>query len=331
MPDANVEVLRMASDRVEDISPVAAACPSYSSILEEHNVGAKQRQSRIDLLKKIAKLEGERMGGKCAVLSLVAKEGALGAGLESSDIAVLGNLLGSIGDADVLCLIIHSPGGDGTCVEKFVALCRAQCSKFHVAIPYRAKSAATLIALGADDIIMGHSSELGPIDAQVAAVAGGITRYLSAQSFIDARSSLLQQYAQAKAKNEDVQPILQMLATLDLPFIEECQRMMDFGRDVAKKLLLGHMFKKRREADKMVANVVEKLSSVKMHKVHGRMIDGGTARVELGLKVSRLAKDDALWQAIWEYYTRADIALSSMRSPKMFETIHEVLAARMAQ
>jgi len=39
--------------------------------------------------------------------------------------------------------------------------------KFSVSIPRRAKSAATLISLGATEIHMGHLSELGPIDPQI--------------------------------------------------------------------------------------------------------------------------------------------------------------------
>jgi hypothetical protein len=44
---------------------------------------------------------------------------------------------------------------------------RVSGKKFSVAIPRRAKSAATLLALGADEIHMGMISQLGPIDPQV--------------------------------------------------------------------------------------------------------------------------------------------------------------------
>ena len=46
--------------------------------------------------------------------------------------------------------------------------CKAKAkNRFVVAIPRRAKSAATLLALGADEIHMGSMSELGPIDPQL--------------------------------------------------------------------------------------------------------------------------------------------------------------------
>jgi len=297
--------------------------PSYTSLLEELNVAKAQRETRQKLL---GRLENKDYNdGRCpnAVVAHIARES-----LDGGDVPVLGSALRQIGDVDTLNLILDSPGGEGTCVEKVVSLCRAQCERFRVIIPNEAKSAATMIALGADEIVMGPCSELGPIDAQVPVIANGLFRLVSAQSFIDARDALLKSYAEAKAANKDTQPVLQMLASLDIPFIEECQRMMDFGRDVAGKLLSDHMFHKRtKDRDARIAKVVATLSSVQRFKVHGRLIDGNTARRELQLSVRLLGKDDPLWKLIWEYYTRAGIALSNMGASKMFETRHEILAA----
>ena len=311
----------------DGLSAAPPPCPSYTSILEEHNIEQKQRGTRVELLKKMAKKEFNEGRPKNAVISHVANENMLGAGLETGDIPILGNTLRSIGDVDVLNLILNSPGGDGTCVEKYVALCRNQCKKFRVIIPYMAKSAATMLAMGADEIIMGSSSELGPIDAQVLVTTAGFPKYLSAQSFIDARDSLLKKYKEMKLKREDTKPILQMIATLDVSYIEECQRLMDFGRDVVVKLLKKYMFASKRDKTTRAKKVALMLTSVKMHKVHGRQIDGGTARLALGLNVKLLAKSDAFWQLIWEYYTRTGIHLNAAKSPKMIETEHEALTA----
>jgi hypothetical protein len=68
---------------------------------------------------------------------------------------------------DIL-LILDSAGGSGEpsyLLSK--ALKRLSKSKFIVVVPRRAKSAATLLSLGADEIHMGLMSELGPIDLQV--------------------------------------------------------------------------------------------------------------------------------------------------------------------
>jgi ClpP class serine protease len=302
--------------------------PSYTAVLQEHNVVATQRQMRLKLIEEIEKLEsGTMRKKKAAVVAHVAREGGAGS-LESVDIPVLGNMLRSIGDVYCLSFILQSPGGDGTVVETMVAMCRAQCKHLRVILPSRAKSAATMIALGADEIVMGPTSEMGPIDAQVPVVIEGLLRYVSAQSFIDARASLLKQYDEAITNKKDAQPILQMLASLDIPFIEECQRMMDFGRDVVRKLLSKHMLAKEKDKDKKIDKIVSMLSSVQTHMVHGRTITGSTARTDLGLDVKLLAKNNPLWEKVWEYYTRAEIHLGNVGASKMFETRFEMLFAK---
>ena len=45
---------------------------------------------------------------------------------------------------------------------------REYCDTFSVLVPYKARSAATMIALGADEIVMSDLSELSPIDPATA-------------------------------------------------------------------------------------------------------------------------------------------------------------------
>lgn len=66
-----------------------------------------------------------------------------------------------------LHLLLYSPGGDGETAVRLLRSAHARCKKLTTIIPDQAKSAATLIALGAHEIIMGPSSDLGPIDPQM--------------------------------------------------------------------------------------------------------------------------------------------------------------------
>src|ERR1019366_2325020 len=65
-------------------------------------------------------------------------------------------------------LFIHSNGGSGTVPWRIVSLIRQYTKKLAVLVPHRAFSAATLIALGADEIVMHKMGCLGPIDPSVA-------------------------------------------------------------------------------------------------------------------------------------------------------------------
>ncbi len=63
-----------------------------------------------------------------------------------------------------LDLFLYSSGGETSVPWRLVSLFREFASEFHVIVPYTAMSAATMICLGADTIVMGRKGELGPID-----------------------------------------------------------------------------------------------------------------------------------------------------------------------
>ena len=65
-----------------------------------------------------------------------------------------------------LTLILHTPGGSPYAAEAIVNYLREKFKEIEVIVPTYAMSAGTMIALGADQIIMGKHSFLGPIDPQ---------------------------------------------------------------------------------------------------------------------------------------------------------------------
>jgi len=72
-------------------------------------------------------------------------------------------------------LMINSPGGDPEAANRIIMMCRERFkNEFNVIVVNSAKSAATLIALGADKIFMGYLAELGPTDPQVQIRTPGI-------------------------------------------------------------------------------------------------------------------------------------------------------------
>lgn len=126
---------------------------------------------------------------------------------------------------------------------------------------------------------------------------------------------------------------MQQIAILDAPFIDHCEKLMDFSREVARKYLAKYMFATIRPAatkKKTIEHVLQRLSSVDIYKVHGRMIDGNAAKTDLKLKIHSLGKDDQLWTTLWDYYVRADVFLSSTQSAKLIESRNEVLMKRRA-
>ena len=73
-----------------------------------------------------------------------------------------------IGKVENIDLFLYSSGGDTMVPWRLVSMIREYCDKFSVIIPYKAHSAATMISLGADEIVMSDLSELSPIDPSTA-------------------------------------------------------------------------------------------------------------------------------------------------------------------
>ncbi|MEQ6307439.1 hypothetical protein ABN448_09515 [Delftia acidovorans] len=69
--------------------------------------------------------------------------------------------------SEELDLLLVSNGGDPTVAWRIVSLIRERVHKFAVLVPQAAYSAATLIALGADEIVMHPHGNLGPTDPQI--------------------------------------------------------------------------------------------------------------------------------------------------------------------
>ena len=63
-------------------------------------------------------------------------------------------------------VVLESVGGDANVAYKMANMLHWFFAEVEVVVPYRAKSAATLLSMCADRLIMGPLSELGPLDVQ---------------------------------------------------------------------------------------------------------------------------------------------------------------------
>jgi len=257
--------------------------------------------------------------------------------MDTADVPNIEAVLQSLGGAEQVNLLIHSPGGDGTIAEKIVDICRAHLvgnnRKFRVIVPNIAKSAATLLALGTDEIIMGYTSELGPIDPQVPIVVAGTAQWVSAFSFVEARDNLLEDVAEATKKKEPTVGLLTQLAGLNIPFTNEMENQIDFAEKTAitllDKYMLAPIHPQPIPRHKKSVEIAEKLLSKALFPAHGYYISGKTAADEIGLRVELLDKSDPLWVQIWEYYIRCEVQMNiPLQLPfiktKLFESGNQV-------
>ena len=91
----------------------------------------------------------------------------LGTVVGSDVIRVFREILGGTENLAKLDLLLVTRGGHTLTPLRLINLFREFAKEVHVLVPYMAHSAGTLIALGADSIVMGAMGELGPVDPSV--------------------------------------------------------------------------------------------------------------------------------------------------------------------
>ena len=166
-----------------------------------------------------------------------------------------------------ILLIINSSGGRIEPAYKISkTLKRVSKEKFAAVIPRRAKSAATLITLGADEVHMGMMSELGPIDPQIAG--------LPALSLGNA----LELIADISCKFPDSTNLLHKYLADQIPIriLGYYQRVNESAVQYAERLLNGKKF-----PDKMTENNIAD-HFVNHYKDHSFVIDHEEAKELLG-------------------------------------------------
>ncbi|MFQ5735144.1 MAG: hypothetical protein ACE5KM_24690, partial [Planctomycetaceae bacterium] len=234
--------------------------------------------------------------------------------LTQHDILPFSSMLKSIGAVGDLDLVVVSNGGDGMAAEKMLALCRRYCSgKLRVVVPLYAKSAATLIALGADEIVMGETSELGPIDAQVFIIQDNADQQVSADNFLRARDHCLKELGSGDSARVEAAQI--QLSLLSPAFIQHCEDLMNFGRDFARKQLQSHMLAAECATDQSlwqsrIDRIVSNLTATSKHLLHGRMITAEDIQTDpelCHLKVTALDAESEYWVLLNELLLRMEI------------------------
>src|SRR5712692_5952869 len=77
------------------------------------------------------------------------------------------DVLARIGKVKQIDLLLYSTGGLTMAAWGLANLIREYCSRFAVLIPFKAHSTATLLSLGADEIVMGPMGQLSPVDPTI--------------------------------------------------------------------------------------------------------------------------------------------------------------------
>ncbi len=123
--------------------------------------------SKTELIKKIE----EKRGSKVITYITSDRPGPVNARVAMDIIPIISEQLRKIGTkVPKIDLFLYTSGGDTMVPWRLVSMIREYCDTFSVLVPYKAHSAGTMIALGADEIVMSDLSEISPIDPSTANV-----------------------------------------------------------------------------------------------------------------------------------------------------------------
>ncbi|MDD5044189.1 MAG: peptidase [Candidatus Omnitrophica bacterium] len=214
---------------------------------------------------------------KSTVISYMASQNAL-VGPEDAGMLVdtIEMILPAARKFERLDLFLHSPGGFLDSAYKIIRICKEYSNEFNVIVPLAAKSAATVICLGANEIVMTVFAELGPIDPiiqhpykpDVRVPARSIKDFFAFLNSTETEKILV-----------DPQFKTQMSSLLDPYLIGSYQTALNSSKQIAEKLLKENALKSK---PTQVDEAVKKLTE--FYYSHSYVIDRNEAR-EIGLNV----------------------------------------------
>jgi hypothetical protein len=84
-----------------------------------------------------------------------------------NDVLALSEVLRQLGEHETIHLFVKSDGGSGQVSLRMVSLLRQHCRKLVALVPLECASAATMITLGANEILMGPTAYLTAVDTSL--------------------------------------------------------------------------------------------------------------------------------------------------------------------
>ncbi|MEK7621614.1 MAG: hypothetical protein AAB415_00360 [Patescibacteria group bacterium] len=264
----------------------------------------KSRYRSMDRKKLIQQIEESR---ESRVITYVTsdRQGPFNARIAMDVIPLISKQLQAIRKTQNIDLLLYSSGGDTMVPWRLVSMIREYSSKFSVLIPYKAHSAATMIALGADEIVMSNLSELSPIDPSTANVFNP-TDPTNPQNRIPISVEDVMAYFDL-AKNKFGIKNDEELSRVFLKFVEanpqihplalgNVNRIHNLIRILAKRLIKSHKtLVREEEIEKIVDYFTEKLYS------HQYFIGRKEAKEDLGLRTV-VDADESLSKTMTDLY-----------------------------
>lgn len=273
----------------------------YSDYLNQQLSFEELTKERKSQLKRISNIRGRDV---LVFASDVAKD--CPNNIDYSDIVPFSDQLSAI-SGDEIDIVLETPGGFAEVVEDLVKLIRSRFNKVGIIVPGMAKSAGTIFTMAADEILMGTTSALGPIDAQMSSNG----KRFSADAFLAGLNSIRKEAEEKKHLDIAYIPILQNISPGE---IQHCENAQAFSRTLVTNWLKDYKFKFWTKHSSTGVEVTETEKKERANTIatllcnHGHWLTHGRSiklpdLTEMGLQITDYSKIAELNDAITKYYT----------------------------
>ncbi len=219
-------------------------------------------------------------------------------------------------DVNHIDVLIHSTGGDALTAWKLMAVLRERFERVSVLVPFMAFSAATIFALGADEIVLHPHASLGPIDPQVLiTLPDGKQRRFSFEDVGAFLRFVLEEVGLSEQAH--LTPIAENLfKVVDPLHVGAAKRASELSTDVGERLLQMHAASP--EEKSAARRIAEGLN--KSFFAHGDAVSRSRAR---DLQLSIAPDDRTLEALIWNAFLALE---EHMELRKPFNALQHFLA-----
>ena len=194
-----------------------------------------------------------------------------------------------------LHILLGSPGGDGETAVRLVRQAHSRSKTLTVIVPDQAKSAGTLFALGAHRIIMGPTSDLGPIDPQFLLGNGSLVAAKAIIAAVDEAEKRIQ-------ANPATYPLhASLVADVTGILVQQARDSLARTDDLLLAALSCVPDRSRSDVATLARALKEPL--IKQTKSHAAIISSEDAH-GFGLPVEKADPTGDHWQTIWRLWTK---------------------------
>lgn len=231
--------------------------------------------------------------------------------IDLSDVDGFTDLINSVKYNDAVDILLHSPGGRPDATERLVGLLRSKFKEVNFLIPHSAYSAATMLALSGNCIILHPSASLGPIDPQI----NGIPARSIKRGFEKIKEKI------AKEGPETLPAYIPLIEKYSLDLLELCEDAEKLSKELISTWLKKYMFQGEKNVDRKIGKAVKYFSDYDKHLMHSRPLSLEKL-TELGLKIE--LADDTLQDLLWEAYILLNGFFNVSSFVKLYENAHGV-------